>query len=549
MSEHSRQSRRKGLPALEILEQAIGVLRHSPGTLVLHYVGAVPFWLGLLYYMADMSRDAYAASEIGQSSLQIALLFIWMKCWQSAAANRLRASLRMEEALPWSIGRVVRIVARQSFYQPLGLIVRPVAVAVTLPYAWVSSFFQNVTVLDDGSAGTGAGLFERSIAQAKLWPGQQHALISFLYGFGICIWLNIVAALVVVPMCLNKFLGIQSVFTLSIEAYLNSTFVLATFALTCLCLEPIWKAAYVLRCFHGASVRTGGDLSVELKRMRPALRMIPVGVAFWIVAASSLAAAPEAAPVSPRVATGSSIDAGELKIRVGRVLEKREFAWRAPRQRAGESKESWASSWAKSVGQTIQGFVKKASVEIGKLVKWILERWMHKKLAEGDLAGENSKWKVQWLLWGSATIVVVGLTWILVRTLRRRRHEPVSAQSVAVTPDLLAEDVSADALPEEEWLKLAREYAAAGQFQLALRAGWLACLAHLGRRDLLRIAPYKSNRDYREELRRRARNRDQLLGAFGQNFLMFERVWYGCHEVNAGAFEQFTENLEVIRRC
>ena len=98
-------------------------------------------------------------------------------------------------------------------------------------------------------------------------------------------------------------------------------------------------------------------------------------------------------------------------------------------------------------------------------------------------------------------------------------------------------------------MQLAREHAARGELVLALRAAWLAGLAHLGQRELLRLARHKSNRDYDRELRRRARSQADLVAAFGENLNAVERAWYGRHAVTPDDFTTFTGNLERIRTC
>jgi hypothetical protein len=102
-------------------------------------------------------------------------------------------------------------------------------------------------------------------------------------------------------------------------------------------------------------------------------------------------------------------------------------------------------------------------------------------------------------------------------------------------------------LPEEGWLKMAREMMAQGNLRLALRAFFLAGLASLGAREMIAIASFKSNREYEAELRRRARALPALQTAFSQNVAAFDRAWYGQHAVSQEALQQFQANLEQIR--
>jgi hypothetical protein len=130
---------------------------------------------------------------------------------------------------------------------------------------------------------------------------------------------------------------------------------------------------------------------------------------------------------------------------------------------------------------------------------------------------------------------------------RRRKKEIVVAEAVQPAPDLNDENLSANQLPEDGWLKLARELMDRGELRLALRALYLAGLAHLAQREFVSIAKFKSNREYEHELRRRARALPDLQNAFGENVTTFDRIWYGMHEVTQESLQLFQTNLERIR--
>jgi hypothetical protein len=101
-------------------------------------------------------------------------------------------------------------------------------------------------------------------------------------------------------------------------------------------------------------------------------------------------------------------------------------------------------------------------------------------------------------------------------------------------------------LQEDEWLRLAREQIEKGEERLAIRALFLATLALLGERNLLKIARFKSNRDYREELFLRARSLQELRRAFDENTGLFERSWYGMHRLAEGALDFYLKNHALI---
>jgi hypothetical protein len=94
---------------------------------------------------------------------------------------------------------------------------------------------------------------------------------------------------------------------------------------------------------------------------------------------------------------------------------------------------------------------------------------------------------------------------------------------------------------------LAKEWIARNDFRMAMRALYLASLAYLNERELIRIHRGKSNRDYHRELDRRARSTPELAAVFGQNLAVFESSWYGRREIGLDAIEAFAANLDRIK--
>jgi hypothetical protein len=131
---------------------------------------------------------------------------------------------------------------------------------------------------------------------------------------------------------------------------------------------------------------------------------------------------------------------------------------------------------------------------------------------------------------------------------KRRQGIPVTtAQAIQPIPDLADENVGAEQLPEDGWTTLARELLGRGELRLALRAFYLASLAHLADRNLVSLARFKSNRDYQRELQRRAHAFPTLQTLFGENVSCFDRVWYGQHEATGELVTQFAANVERIK--
>ena len=134
--------------------------------------------------------------------------------------------------------------------------------------------------------------------------------------------------------------------------------------------------------------------------------------------------------------------------------------------------------------------------------------------------------------------------------LRRTRRAVVAAQAVtAAAPpvNLADESLTADRLPEAEWLALADEWMAKGDFRLALRAMYLAALNYLSARDLVSLRRWKSGLDYRRELTRRARSKPDLSPVFERSVAIFEQGWYGRHLVDRAMAESLANGFNEMR--
>ena len=140
------------------------------------------------------------------------------------------------------------------------------------------------------------------------------------------------------------------------------------------------------------------------------------------------------------------------------------------------------------------------------------------------------------------------LAFVFFRIWRRNRTGSIETAVPGITPlpDLNDEATKADDLPANHWLVLAEELTVKGELRLAMRALYLATLAYLAEHQLITIEIYKSNREYEQELRRRAHERKELLDIFSTSLNLFERVWYGMYSIPRVDFEDFTANQKRI---
>lgn len=258
--------RQQSRPALDLIEEAVHLLRTAPaGALAAYCVGTLPFILGLLYFWADMSRSPYARQHVVEAALGVTLLFVWMKFWQAMFARQVRAFVSGETPPPLTVRRGIRIVLGQAALQPTGLFLLPLAALPVLPLAWVYAFYQNLTALADSDAPSLRELFRRCARQAQFWPQQNHIVLLFLSLFAGFVFLNCCIGCGMFPHLIKMLFGIETVFSRGGWAMLNTTFFATMAGLTYLCLDPILKAVYVLRCFYGDLIQSGADLRADLR--------------------------------------------------------------------------------------------------------------------------------------------------------------------------------------------------------------------------------------------------------------------------------------------
>jgi hypothetical protein len=544
---------------LEVIEEATHLLRLTPGsTWFSYYAGALPFVLGLLYFWSDMSRSALAGQRLPAAALGMTLLFLWMKTWQTVFAHQLMARVCGEPAPRWGLGRMLRVALAQTLLQPTGLFVLPVAFVLTVPFPWACAFYQNITALGVSEEHAVGTLRRSAWRQARLWTAQNFTILMVIQLFGLFVLLNVVAAVVALPFLLDRLLGIPTVFTQSHWAVLNSTFFAAALGLAYLCLDPLVKAVYVLRCFYGDSLQSGADLKADLHRFLaiPKAATAALGLVIGLTLAPCLRAAdlPEqpasaqaAAERAPRLA---SLTPPALDHAIDNAMKDREFLWRLRRETAPVEKNDKGI-----LAALFQDALDKLAAAARTVGHWVEAafRWLGRLLrfrvgGKGTPGDWTSPLRV--LIVVLVGVLVGLLAWLGFRAWQQRRRRvsgEIAAQPATPGPDLADENVGAEQLPEDGWLKLARELREHGELRLALRAFYLASLAHLAGRNLISLARFKSNLDYDRELDRRGHALPDLLAVFRENVSVFDRVWYGLHEVNPERLGQFAQNVERIK--
>jgi hypothetical protein len=330
--------------------------------------------------------------------------------------------------------------------------------------------------------------------------------------------------------------GLETNFTLSAGSALNTTFLAAAIGVTYLCFDPLVKAAYVLRCFYGEARTTGEDLRVMLRYLNTATVSF---VAALVLLASTARAAESPAPARNPPATAR---ANELDRSIDDVLKRREYAWRTPRPKP-EAKAKEESAMLKRIRDWLKNTFKSFFEWLGRMLGKLFR-------PRGGVGPSKFSFTTQGLVYILIAIVaavIIVLLWMLWRSRSRLGETATEAMPATPVPDLESEDVTGEELPVDGWTQLALELLARGELRLAMRAFYFSSLAHLAERNLISLARFKSNRDYERELRRRSHALPEITRFFSDNVSVFDRVWYGRHEINADLLQDFRSNVERIR--
>ena len=546
-----RSLAKDGIPALDLIEEAFYCVRQIPlATTAAYLVCTLPFLLALLFFWAEMSTHPNADRQLSGWLIELTSLFLLAKIGQSILSHALWSIVRRVPQSPWTLRRVVRTAGIHLAIQPLGLFLLALSTILVIPTGWVVVYFQTATLLAGEPHASRAEVARESWDQMKRSPGLNHAIVGMLSTFGFFVFINLLLLTGLGPQLLKMFLGIETVFSRSPWSILNSTVLATLGAFTLLALDPFLKAAYVLHCFHVRARRSGEDLLAQLRSLQRSGLTIWIALLFSV--AGHLQAAAPAEPSPPAARSESPIDSSAINRSAELTLQKREYLWRLPHQKlerdSADSTGVWTEFW-KGVGARLQS-----------AMQWIEQTiqsglsWLRKVFGSGNQSSQAGNFLFDW---GSPLSVLsklliiasaIALISLLFRAWKEREPKVPNAvvSATSSTVNLADETVQAVQLPEDEWLRLARELRQSGDLRLAMRALYFATLTRLASRGLLQLTRFKSNRDYQIELRRRAHALPEVFSAFSENMFRFERVWYGAHAIEAESLTDFESRVQHI---
>lgn len=525
--------------ATDLIEEGVHLLRVAPlSGWAIYLSGMVPFIVGFLFFWTEMATSGLAGEVLFPASLGMALLFVWLKWTQAYFARGLHGALYGGEPRTWSFADSMRVLRRQTIWQATGLLVLPIAFVVTIPFAWAFAFYQNMLAADPLDDPEHESVFAVNWRLARIWNEQNWMLLSLFGLVALLSWINWISMVFFVPFLGKSLLGIDSVLANSGGLLFNSTTIFACLMLAYAVTDPLVKASYLLRRHYCHSRRSGADLALRLQQLQNGQRA--GGKTAALIIALLLSGAlftPNQSFAEDPAPTNVQIESSELDSVISEVLERREFVWRFPRESVEE--EGQAVSWFRDLIESIEKFQEQLELWIEEFFgrepnerKKSSSSWL-----DGDFTGLGTF--LSYLVIGIFVLLVIWFAfraWKSYGVIEAAEASP-DASPVAV-PDLEDEEVSADLLPRNRWIEMARELIARGDYRLALRAYFLAQLSEFASEGLIVIRRAKSNREYAQELSRRGHGRENLLEVYRRQVRLFEDVWYGGHESGPEQIEQ-----------
>ncbi len=515
------------LARLGQIDDALVLLRALPAAAWCWFLGgAAPFILALMHFWLDMGVGRRASLRCIAGALVLATLYLWYRVCLACVCQYMRQRLRGDDAQAWSWRSFWALAAAQCRVQPWALGLSLASACTIVLYPLGHGFALAVTALgrdDDAKGGVG----QRALAVCRHSVKDLLLLHVILLPAALVLALNCAIAVNFLPEFLRMLTGLDTVFTTSGIHLINSSFVMLTLLLAHLGMELLWLALLSAMAFRVEAVSTGEDILAALRRFHGRL---PRALGVLLLAAVVFAGfgAPAAAAVGR----------ADLDGHIDRVLAREMYAWRLPAPPSA-AERAWSQRlalWAESIAGTISDVVDDIRNALDGIRNWwrrFVPDWDDGEGGATPHPGWFSRDGLMVILHWAALLLAVLLIIMAVHLLRRtlaKRHRR-AAQAAGSTAAVAAPTAEAVLAAEERspdgWAEQAGEYARKGQWRPALRSWYLAHIAALAERELLRLARGKSNHDYFRELRQRGRVAGPFCDDFVANGRLFDAVWYG----------------------
>lgn len=541
--------------SMDLLEEAFHLLRSTPSRAWAEWLlGAIPWYAAWVWLICHLSWFRVSGLELLAVAVELVPLFILLRATQARFCGYLCGQLD-----PSSGPRPVRasIAEAATLGGPLGAI-QLASLLVLIPFPIVLTYAHHRLLLVGRVDGPGTPAERHAIAhrESSRWAFTAAWSWVTLFGLGLFLALAFMVGTLFLAGMISTLLGLpqffgDSTFSLATRGVIRTLFWLSALAALAI-LDPWWKATVVALHHRGHGRITGADLRAELtfiRRQRERLPGTRRTVPALLLAGLLCAVLPGALDASPerdiQVQGAPRMGADSWERSTREVVSADTYTWRLPPRSvvAGDARESRILNWLASVHDWFSDKIDKVRTFLRNLWNRLFPE--ETRRTPDFTPPEDRTAAVPWLL-GITLLVVATVALALVFWMRHNRA-PSTIQAAALAtppPDLHAQDIDPGSRPWQEWLRLARNEAAAGRWRPALRALFLAHLSRLGDEGLLALTLAKTNRAYELELTRRSPPGDPRPARFREHRRTFEAVWYGRREAEPALVETWLDEFE-----
>jgi len=181
------------------------------------------------------------------------------------------------------------------------------------------------------------------------------------------------------------------------------------------------------------------------------------------------------------------------------------------------------------------------------LFDWFADvlEWLRGLFTFGGGNPGSMSWQ-QWVGWGLIVALLILLACLIVRVWRRRGEARRPGTTGVGESDVVEQKRRVEALPSDvgrrraNLLDAARECHEAGDYREAIICLFTYQLVRLDKRQLIRLAKGKTNRQYLREIGRRL----ALRRLFEQTMVTFEDVFFGNYAIDRARFESVWSHLD-----
>ena len=541
---------------MDLLDEAYFLLRGNLlDILPLHFLSAIPFVLGVLFFCYRFANFHAIDTDIIKWSMLLTFLFCWKMFFEAVLSFKIITIISGGSNPVSPFKHSGRTLLKQSLLQSFSLIIilslikHPLVFIILIPVSifMLPPLIYSTAAICAIAPEKGLSYLFKKLAYHVGRDFFQFLLTMLILIVGtIVLTCNIYLALLLTPYLLKMFLGIESQFTLagnmSIALFFNSTIWSIVLAISYLILDPFCRILFTLRVFYGESNDRGWDIIANLNHIRSgAAKGL---IALILLTSPLLLTAETPAPSLSTTSKENNIKVNHKQIAksISETRQNLEFQWRNPKKQIGNPQESW-------IWKYLSRALEYCGEKLGNLFDYLRDLF-RKYFPETSANSKvnsflSSSWNVLKYLVPALLVIVIAII-ILRKVIKRQKSQLKPLSSIKRRPDLTREDVAADELEEDEWLKLSRELLEQKEFKLALRAFYLGCICALAKRKLLLAARYKTDYEYLNELRRRAHTMPETIEVFANNIAIFQRVWYGDYPVSRELLDKYMKDSKIL---